>query len=220
MVDKSEAEAVDLVLKLQEKLVSSFPSAPPVVTVQGSQKKGGGARKVACSISAVPGTDTLAPPTMTAPPPGKYSRCMESHRTGIPLLGREGQEYWEAFSVDLRSRCPFRGLLPGSLTGRRGLAVWLVPPCRSKPGAEASPPKRRRSSECVSTSPFWSSRCPRTSEPFCVARKRPVPAEGGGSSTGANLGGRGLFEERSWEANGEDGSLGGSRMAQLTCVAV
>lgn len=51
MVDKSEAEAVDLVLKLQEKLVSGFPSALPSYPTnnntpwslcRGARKKRGG----------------------------------------------------------------------------------------------------------------------------------------------------------------------------------
>lgn len=60
MVDKSEAEAVDLVLKLQEKLVSGFPSVPPSYPnnnhhpwslCRGARKKkGGDQHKVACSI--------------------------------------------------------------------------------------------------------------------------------------------------------------------------
>lgn len=147
---------------------------------------------------------------------GKYSCC-----TGIPLVrgGRVGggKSIGNNFRSTSGSEQPFRGLLPGWLTRRRrrrrGLALWLVPLCRSKPGAEASRPERKHSSECVSTSSLWSGHCPRTSKPFCVTRKRPRAAEGG--SSGWQFRGRGLSlrapflpRERSWEVNGEGATLG------------
>lgn len=200
MVDKSEAEAVDLVLKLREKLVSGLsPSLPLPSVVSVQERRIGGARQ---PVAAEPFVSL-----------GKCSCCV-----GIPLAwggaGLEGARVLGSIfgqppapSGRSEGSCPGL-LLPGWLTRRRrGLALWLVPLCRSKPGAEASRPERRHSSECVSTSPLWSGRCLRTSRPFCVTRKWPLPAEGS-SSGGGQFRGEGAFPLSSLSARGAAGGPG------------
>lgn len=105
MVDKSEAEAVDLVLKLREKLVSGLsPSLPLPSVVSVQERRIGGARQ---PVAAEPFVSL-----------GKCSCCV-----GIPLAwggGRAGggKGTGKHFRSTSSSERPFRGLLPWAAPAR------------------------------------------------------------------------------------------------------